>query len=136
MNFVSLGFQLFHTVLTLFTAIFPHIYQKYDLYYIIYLFIVTLQWYIFKGECLITYLEKKTLNPSYKLGDDATYSPFYDIIGKSVISLLNSIYFINFALIIYRNLDNKNLYKIIFGIICITIINILVYYKYKNKNKK
>ena len=134
MNLISLVFQIFHTILTLFTALFPHIYTTYDIYYLIYILIVALQWYIFKGECLITYLEKKTLDSSYKLGDKPTYSPFYDIIGHSVMALLNSIYFINFSLIIYRNLDNKHLYLIIFFIVSTTIINIIVSYKFKKNN--
>lgn len=34
-----------------------------------------LSWCYFKGECIISYAEKKILQPTYKLGDNPGYHP-------------------------------------------------------------
>lgn len=130
MNITSLGIQIFHAILTLFTFIFPHLYQKYDLYYIIYIFLVHLHWYIFKGECISTYFEKKTLDSLYKMGDNINWSPFHNIIGKSTMKLITTLYIINFCLILYRNYNTTNFYPIVLLLILIIILKYLINKKY------
>lgn len=39
-------------------------------------------WKLFKDECIINYLEKKVLNPEYKLGDDPHSAYYWAITGK------------------------------------------------------
>jgi hypothetical protein len=120
MKCISLIIQIFHAILSIYTTLFPHIYQKYDLYYIIYLFFLSLHWYLSKGECIITFLEKKLINKSYKLGDTPHYSPYHNLVGKSTINILNSIFIINYSLILYRNYNTSN-FNIIILITLLTI---------------
>ena len=128
MNYISIGIQIFHTILSIYTTLFPHIYQKYDIYYIIYLFLLSLHWYLCKGECIITYLEKKILNKSYKLGDNPNYSPFHNIIGKKTMKLLNSLFIINYLLILYRNYNSSNFNIIILLTLLTIYLRIKKYY--------
>ena len=130
MYIISLVIQIFHTILTLFTAIFPHLYQKYDLYYVVYIFLVHLHWYIFKGECISTYFEKKLLDPSYKMGENLNWSPFYNIIGKSTMKILGSLSLINVCLVLYRNYNTKIFYPIIALLVLTGILLYLINKKY------
>lgn len=133
MNYINLGIQIFHALITIICVLFPHFFPQFDLYYLIYIFLIALQWNLLKGECFISYLEKITLNKSYKLGDDPKLNPFYDMIGQSTMNLLNSIHTINFILILYRNYYSSNFIILLTLIILIIILQIIIDYKYPKK---
>ncbi len=60
-----------HLVLIIGTLVYPLIIRKrnkYDFIYIIFLYVVMLQWILFKNECVINYVEKVKIDPEYKLG--------------------------------------------------------------------
>lgn len=133
MNFISIGIQIFHTIITIFCVLFPHLYPKYDLYYIIYVFLTSLHWFLLKGECFVTYLEKISLNKSYKLGDDPYLNPFYEIIGTSTMDLVKSIHIINFTYILYRNYSTPNFYPILGLVILITGLQNIFEYIFPKK---
>jgi len=39
-----------------------------------------ISWYIFKGECILSYVEKKILDPSYKMGSHVDTHPYIDLL--------------------------------------------------------
>jgi hypothetical protein len=133
MNYISIGIQIFHTIVTILCVLFPYFYPKYDLYYTIYVFLASLHWFFLKGECFLTYLEKITLDKSYKLGDDPYLNPFYKIIGTSTMNLVRSLHIINFIYILYRNYSTSNFYPILILIILIIGLQNLVEYIYPKK---
>jgi len=92
----------------------------------IYVSFTVVHWLLLKGECILTYLEKKTLDPNYKLGSDPYRSPFYTVLGSSTMKLIKTIYLINILFIIYRNWNTNHLYPIIFLTIMMIIVNIII----------
>jgi hypothetical protein len=57
--------------------------KKYDVYLLLFLLIIRLHWYFLKGECIISFFEKKILLPNYKLGDANFASPFMELLTKN-----------------------------------------------------
>jgi hypothetical protein len=71
----------FHFYFIFFACFYPFIFSNsYDLFYLIIILLLVIHWNTFKGECILSYFEKKILDPSYKLGSDTTYHPYTDII--------------------------------------------------------
>jgi len=93
--------------------------KKYDITYSILLFIIFLHWKLFKGECLLSYFEKKLLNNNYKMGDDIYDHPFKKMQNIYISILFNVLKFITLLIVFFRNL--KNIY--IFVMLLIIILN-------------
>lgn len=53
--------------------------QKYDLAYLIFFLILYLHWKVGQNECILSYYEKKWLDPGYILGSNPTSHPFMDM---------------------------------------------------------
>lgn len=95
-----------HYLVELFIATYIFIFpKKFDLYYSIFNFILCFHWIIFKNECILSYLEKKFINPNYVLGSHPkkhihrnvlTFSFYYNY-------LVNILYFVNILFVFYRN---------------------------------
>lgn len=84
-----------HVVISIFNAVYPYVFdKKYDKYYLPYMLLIYIHW-IFFGECLLSYMEKKFVyGHSYKRGMDAQQHPSVDLIfgryGKVIKKLLIS----------------------------------------------
>ena len=63
MNFL----HLFITVGTIVYPLLTHT-NSFDPYYLVFLYILIIQWIVLKNECLVNYLEKCKINSEYKLG--------------------------------------------------------------------
>ena len=62
--FVVMNF--FHLFFMIFTIVYPFLVKtnKFDVFYLILLYVIIIQWIVLKNECLINYLEKKKLIPN------------------------------------------------------------------------
>ena len=87
--------------------------RKYDIYLLLFIFVIRFHWFFLNGECIISYFEKKIMMPSYKIGDDIFCSPFGELLGFNKLSNSRVINF---------NENYKDLYENFF-IILILYIN-------------
>ena len=93
--------NILHFVLVVGTISYPLILQErseYDIYYLIFLYVVIMQWILLKNECIINYLEKIKINPKYKLGTN--------IDGPGLNYILSE-----FSISMYNQTNDKNLNK-------------------------
>ena len=112
---------------------------QFDFYFIIIAFLQSMHWLVLKNECIITYIEKKLLDPNYKLGDNIAYNPYENIYyfnNKLLINIKTFIFFIIILYICYRNRKNKIVYLLIFAILVTIYINICKYNSIKKNIKK
>lgn len=63
--------------------------KNYDIYYILFLYLLILQWILFKNECLINYVEKIKMDPDYKLGTNVDSPGLNFLLSKFNISIYN-----------------------------------------------
>lgn len=118
MKNISLIIQIIHLIIIFCVTLTPLLTNKYDMLYLIILFLIILHWNIFKGECILSYYEKKYLYPNYKMGDFDS-SPFKKILGTNTTNTI--IYFngITILLVLQRNYGTKY-FPIMFCIFCLT----------------
>ncbi len=103
--------------------------KKYDIYYMIFVFIIILHWMFFKYECTLSYIEKKLINSDYKLGTLPFVHPYRSLLSIYILYTLKTLKTINIIVIVLRNLDNI---FIIFTFILVIIFGI---YNYIEKSK-
>jgi hypothetical protein len=103
--------------------------NKYDLYFSIYLFLIFLHWLLLKNECILSYLEKKTINKDYILGSKPFEHPYRDMIPTQLTVITNIIKIYNIIIVILRNTKNY------FIIISLLIFLIYIIYNYLVKYK-
>jgi hypothetical protein len=129
--------------------------RRYDIYFIAYLLLIRGHWFLFKGECIFTYFEKKIAMPNYILGSDIYCVPSNSLLGNDYIykkvpffSLENFVDFYQnlfIFFILFRNLKSKNFNLILVLSLMAIIIqscwnkinaehNAKLRKKYKNKN--
>ncbi len=80
--------------------------KKYDIFYALYILLLILLKFIFKYECLISYFDKKMINPSYELGSDPYHKPYKRVLYNDnvyLILLINFFMLLNFIAVAYRN---------------------------------
>jgi L-asparagine transporter-like permease len=130
MNY-SIIIQIIHLLITICVALLPLLSSKYDFLYFFMLLILALGWNIFKGECLISYYEKKFQNPEYKLGTNNKV-PFKNLLGEKITNLIMGSHFLIIPYVLYRNHKRKNF--IILIILLLIIIFLLISYIYKKKS--
>ena len=98
--------------------------NKYDFVYLIFLYLIILQWIIFKNECLVNYLEKTKIDREYKLGTN--------ILSPGINYILS-----NFNISIYNQTEN-NFYKEERHNLIVPILTFLLFsyvaMRYFNKN--
>jgi len=113
---------LIHNLLVVGPFIYFFIYllndTRYDIYLLGYLLLIRAHWFLFKGECILTYFEKKIAMPDYILGSDIYCVPSNSLLGNDYIYKKVSFFslekfadfyqnlFIYF--ILFRNLKSKN----------------------------
>ena len=81
---------LLHSAWTVFIAIYAFVLpSKYDFVYMIYVLLLVISWLLFKDECVVTYIYRKMMDPSYTLGESAmSLDDASDIFGKSVVEVV------------------------------------------------
>ena len=130
MNIYLYLVELFHFINELFISFYIFIFRtnKYDNIYVLYIFLIVLSWLFLKNECIISYIEKKLLDNTYKLGNLPYIHPYQTYYPKNLQTILRFFKFLNFVVILFRN--TKNIYIILMTIL-IFIIQIRYIYLYK-----
>ena len=131
MKKLSLVVQIIHLVFAIISPLIPILTSKYDFYYIVLVFLTVLHWNIFKGECVLSYFEKKFVDPTYQLGqtrDDL----FRNILGVKTTNIFIQLNFIGIFIVLYRNYGLKNFRSM--GVLVFSSI-ILFYSSSKIKSK-
>ena len=125
-NIVLNIIQLLHFFIDSFCMTYIFIFNPiYDIYFSLFILLQTIHWGILKNECIVSYIEKKLINPDYKLGDKPKWIPHYKVYHNKLTLLLKAILILGaLILIIFRN--NKNNIKFI----CIGAIILWVYFTY------
>jgi hypothetical protein len=80
--------------------------NKYDYYYLIYVYFLILHWTFLNTECIVSYLFKKYKNNDYVLGSDLKNDDIYYIAGKykSLFGINNNIFLtLNIYMVCKRN---------------------------------
>jgi hypothetical protein len=104
---------------------------KYDIYILLFFLFIRLHWFFLKGECIISYFEKKLLLPTYKMGDDIFNSPFLEMFFKKKTfdqNLYNEYYRdfyqnIYIFFILFSNVNSKNFnLLLVISIVCIVLM--------------
>jgi len=78
---------LVHSAWTVFIALYAFLVSRqYDVYYMAYVLLLVTSWLLFKDECIVTYLYKKMLDPTYVMGENGmSLDDAADIFGKTVV---------------------------------------------------
>ena len=63
--------------------------KNYDIYYILFLYLLMLQWILFKNEGLINYVEKIKMDPEYKLGTNVDSPGLNYLLSKFNVTIYN-----------------------------------------------
>jgi hypothetical protein len=110
--------EIFYTT---YIFIFP---KKFDIYFSLFIFIICLHWIIFKNECILSYIEKKIIDPNYILGSTPNNHIHINLLHPFIYFLFSIIIFINILYVLYRN----NSMSIRF--LLLTSISIFLYYQF------
>ena len=132
MNIYLYLVELFHCINELFISFYIFIFRTntYDNIYILYVFLIVLSWLLLKNECILSYIEKKLLDDTYKLGDSPYIHPYQTYYPKILQKILRFLKFLNLIVILYRN--TENIYIILMTIfIFIFQIRYIYLYKYE-----
>jgi hypothetical protein len=101
-SYLYVFMNLIHLFLIIGTITYPLFVRErneFDFYYLIFLYVVMVQWILFKNECLINYSEKLKIDPNYKLGDN--------IEGPGIKYILNKVNLFLFNKKVNNTLDKK-----------------------------
>lgn len=117
--------QFCHLFVDIFNSIYIFIFPPiYDIYFSLWIFSVILHWALLKRECILSYIEKKLINPKYKLGDDPNHLPYQTTYyNKYTLAIKWLSVFIALCVIIYRNIENML-------ILSMCISSILLYFMF------
>jgi len=100
----------------------------YDIYYSGFILFQTIHWIILKNECIISYIEKKMIDPNYVLGKNPKWLPHYDVFYNDYTKIMKASFILgSLAFISLRN-------KLNIKIICIFSIILWVFLTYLQKN--
>ena len=82
--------------------------NKYDFYYIFFMLFVILNWNIFKGECIVSYLMKKTKDKNYVMGNDSADLDDMNIFEEKILNKIlffsiNIFNIISVGIVLFRN---------------------------------
>lgn len=108
--------------------------KKYDIIYSISLFIIFIHWKLFKGECILSYIEKKLLDNNYKMGTNIYHHPFKEVQNKYISLLMDFIKFITVIIVFIRNIQNIYIFIMLFILILNQFYHL--YFKIKKYIKK
>ena len=112
--------QFIHLLVDLFVMTYAFIFNSiYDIYFICFLLSQIFHWELLKNECIISYIEKKIINPNYELGSYPFWSPHRQLFFNNYTNSLRILFIIGGLIyIIYRN---KKYYIKIITILAISL---------------
>jgi len=118
--------QLFHFFIDAICMFYVFLFNPiYDIYYTGFILCQTIHWGLLKNECIVSYIEKKLINPNYKLGDKPKWIPHYSVYHNKLTILLKAIFILgSLTFVIFRNRKNNIPY------ICIVAIFLWLYFTY------
>ena len=103
----------------------------YDIYFVTWIFLQTVHWGLLKNECIVSYIEKKIIDPNYELGENPKWIPHYDVYYNKYSITLKSILIIGTLLfILLRSKSNKT------RIICFMAVLLWLYFTYFYKKSQ
>jgi hypothetical protein len=123
--------RILHILNDLFVSLYIFIFRttKYDIYYLSYVMLIYVHWFIFNGECLLSYMEKKLLDIKYKMGDDIFYSPYRNNFNKYFLLTIDYLKIFNLCVIFYRNIKDNIILLLLLLIILTKILYDLTHIK-------
>jgi len=143
-----------HFLLFIINSFYAFLFSKnrFDLYYLLLMFLTGLSWTLCKGECILSVIYKKYKDPNYKIGenrsvDDLTtlfgekYKPYMEYLNKPIMAVqsynvylvlqrnqLNVIYaFLYFIYILGLSFTSHALFQGLFFFIFLSILIKIVY---------
>jgi hypothetical protein len=82
-----------HFVLYAIVASYGFLFQKnwFDVWYVLFNFMMAISWTVFKGECILSLLLKWNNDPSYEMGTDSNAHDIREFLGKEYIPFMKHI---------------------------------------------
>ena len=111
MKSVALELVMFvHILIDLFSMTYILIFnQAYDIYYAFWILLQTMHWAILKNECSLSYIEKRIIDPRYKLGSRPFDMPHNEAYyNKYTLTIKPFMIISSLFIIIYRNIQDVN----------------------------
>jgi len=124
--------QILHFFIDLFCMIYIFIFNPiYDIYYCGFIFCQTIHWALLKNECIVSYVEKKIIDPNYELGQNPKWIPHYKVFYNKYTKLLKA--FLILGALIYIIFRNDKVY---IKLICSAAIVLWIYLTYFYKKSR
>jgi len=121
--------QFIHFLIDSFNMTYIFIFSAvYDIYFVIWIFLQTVHWGLLKNECIVSYIEKKMIDPNYELGENPKWIPHYDIYYNKYTITLKSILIIGTLLFIFIRSKSINT-RIICGMAIVLWLYLVYFYK-------
>jgi hypothetical protein len=118
--------QLVHLLIDLLCMFYLFLFSAlYDIYFCSFILLQTAHWMLLKNECIISYFEKKIINPQYQLGSTPRWIPHYDAFYNSYTKMLKAFFIIGSLL--YVAFRNKKQHV---KLICLGSIVLWIYLTY------
>jgi hypothetical protein len=102
-NFLLWSIRVTHLFITFslcFYFLFPNL-AAYDSYYLLFVSLMIIHWFIFNGECILDYWEKRILDKNYKIGT-TPYQHIYTDILSPRLSIIHLLTMLNVIMVITR----------------------------------
>lgn len=118
--------QMFHFFVDAFNMSYIFIFNPfYDVYFCTWILLQTMHWGLLKNECIVSYVEKIIIDPTYKLGASPRWIPHNNIYHNKYTLISKAIIIIGtLLLIMYR--AKKDYIRLI----CVAAIIMWLYYMY------
>jgi len=124
--------QLMHFLIDGFNMSYVFLFNPiYDIFFVTWILSQTIHWGLLQNECIISYIEKKIINPKYKLGENPKWIPHYDVYYNKYTIMLKSIFILGGLTYIFARSKKNNV-----KIICVTAIILWIYFTYFHTNSQ
>lgn len=118
--------QFLHFLVDVFNMTYIFVFPSYyDVYYASWLLAQTLHWLVLKNECIVSYIEKKILDPTYELGSEPKRIPHNDVYHNDYTLIAKAILILSTLLIIIYRAKSRTI-RVIAG----TAIGLWIYLTY------
>ena len=124
--------QLMHFLIDGFNMSYVFLFNPiYDIFFVTWILSQTIHWGLLQNECIISYIEKKLINPKYKLGENPKWIPHYDVYYNKYTIMLKSILILGGLTYIFARSKKNNI-----KIICVSAIILWIYFTYFHTNSQ
>lgn len=118
--------QIVHLIIDFFCMFYVFLFSAmYDIYFCGFILLQTLHWIALRNECIVSYIEKKLIDPGYVLGSKPRWLPHYNTFYNKYTKMIKAILIIGGLLFVVFRTD-KNYIKAI----CLAAILLWVYLTY------